>query len=316
MWKLLTVLLLSMCCASHAAEPDPGALRRGEFLWHPEIAPAGPVVVVVSLEEQRAYVYRNGVGIGVSTISSGRRGHETPPGVFTILQKQVVHFSNKYDDAPMPYMERLTWDGVAMHAGTLPGYPASHGCIRLPADFARALYEVTSTGVTVVVADRNSVPALSHPALLAPFDVSSAPAANVPTIPVTVVASLADQMVYEFRAGERIAAAALEGAANARVGGSVLFVLGFGSDGQPSRLDPEKPRGNWSAYPIPTRNAPAPDSKIAVSLHVEDAFARRLYADLIPGSTVLLTDLPGVRAVDAAPKRVMESKATSAPTGR
>jgi hypothetical protein len=312
MWKQLSaVVLLLGSVAAIAADPDPGALRRGEFLWHPEIAAVGPVVVVVSLQEQRAYVYRNGVGIGLSTISSGRRGHETPPGVFTILQKQIVHFSDKYDDAPMPYMERLTWDGVAMHAGTLPGYPASHGCIRLPAGFARALYEVTSTGVTVVVADRHSPPALSHPALLAPVDSPNARFnfAPVATTPVSVVVSLRDRKVYEFRAGERIAQAPLEGAENIHVGGSILYVMGFGSDGLPSRLDPDKPRGNWSAYAIPTRNAPAPDAGVAQSLRLDDAFAKRLYSDLIPGSTVLLTDLPGIRATDAEPERIMESNA-------
>src|SRR3546814_12301464 len=82
----------------------------------------------------------NGVLIGISTISSGTAGHETPTGIFTILQKKVDHKSNLYDDAPMPYMQRLTWSGIAMHAGNLPGYPASHGCIRLPLDFAERLY--------------------------------------------------------------------------------------------------------------------------------------------------------------------------------
>jgi hypothetical protein len=98
-------------------------------------------------------VYRGGTRIGVSTISTGRPGHDTPPGVFTILQKQKMHRSTLYDDAPMPFMQRLTWDGIALHAGRLPGYPASHGCIRLPKAFAEALYGVTDHGGVVVVAD-------------------------------------------------------------------------------------------------------------------------------------------------------------------
>ncbi|HQZ32008.1 MAG TPA: L,D-transpeptidase family protein, partial [Arenimonas sp.] len=103
-------------------------LLPGEYLWLPELSPRGPVLVLVSLPEQRAYVYRNGVRIGVATVSTGKPGYETPTGVFTILQKKREHYSNLYDDAPMPFMQRLTWDGVAMHAGRVPGYPASHGC--------------------------------------------------------------------------------------------------------------------------------------------------------------------------------------------
>ena len=112
----------------------------------PEIAPSGPVLVYVDLNRQRATVYRNGVRIGVSTISSGKDGYETPTGVFTILEKNEDHHSRTYDDAPMPFQQRLTWMGVAMHAGNLPGFPASHGCVRLPMEFAKQLFEVTPMG--------------------------------------------------------------------------------------------------------------------------------------------------------------------------
>lgn len=146
-------------------------LEPGEFLWHPEVAPSGPVVVVVSLPEQRAHVYRNGLRIGVSTISSGKAGHETPTGTYPILQKRVEHYSNLYDSAPMPYMQRLTWDGIALHAGRNPGYPASHGCIRLPHEFAALLYDVTSHDTTVVVADESSHSAdVVRPGASAPVD--------------------------------------------------------------------------------------------------------------------------------------------------
>ena len=124
----------------------PARLEPGEYLWHPEISPQGPIVMVVSLPEQRAYVYRNGVLIGASTVSTGKKGHETPTGVFTILQKHEDHYSNLYNDAPMPYMQRLTWSGVALHAGRLPGYPASHGCVRMPYEFAHLLFGETKTG--------------------------------------------------------------------------------------------------------------------------------------------------------------------------
>jgi hypothetical protein len=129
-------------------------LEPGEFDWHPEAAPEeGPVLVVVSIADQHAYVYRNGVRIGTTTVSTGRPGYSTPTGVFEILEKKKVHFSNKYDDAPMPFMQRLTWDGVALHAGRIPGRPASHGCVRLPHRFAELLFDVTYRGGTVVVTD-------------------------------------------------------------------------------------------------------------------------------------------------------------------
>lgn len=124
-------------------------------MWKPELAAAGPMVLLVSIPEQRAFVYRNGVAIGVSTVSTGKKGHETPTGVFTILQKDAKHHSNLYNNAPMPYMERLTWGGVALHAGNLPGYPASHGCVRMPLEFAKLLFFETAMGTTVVVAGRS-----------------------------------------------------------------------------------------------------------------------------------------------------------------
>jgi hypothetical protein len=112
-------------------------------------------------------VYRNGVRIAMSTWSTGRPGHATPTGTFVMLQKDVNHHSSLYDAAPMPYMERVTWGGVALHAGNLPGYPASHGCVRLPRAFAQELYGVTHLGTTVIIGDRNSVPAdVLHSGLL------------------------------------------------------------------------------------------------------------------------------------------------------
>jgi L,D-transpeptidase catalytic domain len=144
------------------------ALGPGEFVWEPELSPSGPLVILVSLPDQTLSAYRNGIRIAYSSISSGRQGRSTPPGVFTILEKEVTHFSNKYHHAPMPYMQRLSWEGVAMHAGELPGYPASHGCIPLPREFAKKLYSITTRGTTVVVADEKK-PELTfatHPGIL------------------------------------------------------------------------------------------------------------------------------------------------------
>ena len=132
------------------------ALKPGEFIWQPEISPHGPVVIVVSLPEQLVHVYRNGLTIGVSTCSTGKSGNRTPTGVFTILQKRAEHYSSTYNNAPMPHMQRLTWKGVALHAGNLPGYPASHGCIRLPIKFSKLLFSVTQLGTPVIIADQQT----------------------------------------------------------------------------------------------------------------------------------------------------------------
>jgi hypothetical protein len=157
-----STLLLAFTPVSSAQAADMGAtaaaeasLRPGEFVWQPERAPQGEVEIVVSIPLQRAYVYRGGTLIGVTTVSTGRQGHETPTGTFNILQKRREHYSNLYNNAPMPFMQRLTWGGVALHAGHIPGRPASHGCVRLPLDFARLLFGVTAVGASVHITDRS-----------------------------------------------------------------------------------------------------------------------------------------------------------------
>jgi hypothetical protein len=196
----------------------PAGLKPGEYVWHPEIAPQGPIVVIVSLTEQLAYVYRNGVVIGVATVSTGKKGHETPTGVFTILQKHADHYSSIYDAAPMPYMQRLTWSGVALHAGRLPGYPASHGCVRMPYEFARLLYAESSTGITVVVSDEQQFPStVAHPGLFTPVDLQGRTTVESgaegsftwqPELategPVTVLVTGEDRRVRVFRNGRQI----------------------------------------------------------------------------------------------------------------
>jgi hypothetical protein len=133
-------------------------LKPGDYIWHPEAAEDGNLEIVVSIPLQVAYVYRCGTLIGVSTVSTGKPGHETPTGSFEILQKRREHYSNKYENAPMPFMQRLTWDGIAIHGGHIPGYPASHGCIRLPHAFAKALYGVTQMNQEVVVLQNFATP--------------------------------------------------------------------------------------------------------------------------------------------------------------
>jgi hypothetical protein len=129
------------------------ALGPGQYIWESKEASTAPLFLVIDLTAQRITVYRDGVLIAASTISTGSEGRETPTGVFTILEKQIDHRSGTYDNAPMPYMQRLTSKGVAMHGGNLPGYAASHGCIRLPEKFAKLLYGATTIGTPVMITD-------------------------------------------------------------------------------------------------------------------------------------------------------------------
>lgn len=137
--------------------PDVHPLEPGAFVWHEQptkiaaSAEGAPVSFVVSLLAQRGYLYRGGQLLAETTVSTGAPGYDTPTGEFTILQKREFHRSNLYDDAPMPHMQRLTWDGIALHAGKVPGYPASHGCVRLPAKFAKQLFALTEMGGKVTI---------------------------------------------------------------------------------------------------------------------------------------------------------------------
>jgi hypothetical protein len=129
-----------------------------------------PVMAVVSINQQRVTVYDADGAMLRSPVSTGKPGYETPPGIFSVLQKKVEHYSNVYLDAAMPYMQRITWSGIALHAGVLPGYPASGGCIRLPTGFAERLYERTKLGMRVLVVRDDISPAdIVHPALFKPL---------------------------------------------------------------------------------------------------------------------------------------------------
>ncbi len=200
--------------------PDTVKLKPGEYVWEPERAPEGPLLIVASITEQAAYVYRNGIRIARSSVSTGRPGHRTPTGVFTILEKEVHHTSSIYKGAEMPYMERVTWGGIALHAGDLPGYPDSHGCVRLPLEFSKLLFGVTMKGATVIIADEHSVPAETvHPGLF--FTQSGDESEPIAagqfewnpdkslSGPVSLIVSSADKTVYVYRNGVEIGRAAI-----------------------------------------------------------------------------------------------------------
>jgi predicted dithiol-disulfide oxidoreductase (DUF899 family) len=126
-------------------------LKPGQYLWRDVPAAAGPERVVISLGEQLAYLYRGDTLMAVATISTGVEGRDTPTGIFSVLDKKPFYRSKKYDNAPMPWMQRIDQYGIALHAGYNPGAPASHGCIRLPSAFAKKLYSVTDLGTPVYI---------------------------------------------------------------------------------------------------------------------------------------------------------------------
>src|SRR5215207_9004186 len=138
-----------------------------------------PVMAIVSLRSQRITVYDSKGWILRAPVSSGTKGRETPAGIFSVIQKVEDHYSNLYDDAFMPHMQRITWSGIALHGGVLPGRPASHGCIRLPFDFAAQLFDATAKGMRVIVAPSDVAPAeLAHPLLFQPKPGATALAAS------------------------------------------------------------------------------------------------------------------------------------------
>ncbi|WP_431469073.1 L,D-transpeptidase family protein [Sphingosinithalassobacter sp. LHW66-3] len=281
------------------------ALQPGEFLWMPEVAPEGPVLLIVNVRSQRAVVYRNGVPIGVSTVSTGSEGHETPLGVFTILQKRERHFSNLYDNAPMPFMQRLTWGGVALHGGHLPGYPASHGCIRLPHEFARLLFGATRIGMTVAVVDQEQAPLLAADSAFAGIgSAGNAPFSwtpeRAPGGPVSVLVSTADREVTVLRNGIPIGRASVEIAAP--VAQPMLFALqSQDADGM-----------HWLRLALPGQDDMAEPGLRGDQFEVSEGFRQRLLAILHPGATVIVTNDSLRSAPPAGIEALLDAEAPTA----
>jgi len=284
-----------------------GQLKPGEYWWKPQLSPSGPLMVLVSVPQQTMHVYRNGILIGRSSVSTGSKGNATPGGVFSILEKKQEHYSKKYNNAPMPNMQRLTWTGIAMHSGNLPGYPASHGCIRLPFDFSQLLFSETSKGGTVVVGDGNTpVPYLaSNPGLmLAPKDMSPEmlrPLAHndytwnperSSSGPITIVVSAADRALYVYRNGNPIGRASVEIEGRGSLGDHVYSLLEGTTDRQ-SSLAPGRAARRWMT--VTSRGRSIPAEKIAARLRMNPEFAQKVYDTIEPGTTVIITDQPVVR---------------------
>lgn len=308
---LAFLIVASLPVAAAGQSAPPAALdgkieqmKPGEYLWAPEIAPAGPVTIIVSLRTQKAYAYRNGVAIGVSTVSTGTKGFATPTGIFTVLQKDADHVSNLYKDAAMPFMQRLTWGGIAMHAGNLPGYPASHGCIRMPLAFAELLFGITKMGITVVITQDALVPVIvAPPALLKRNEVAAVP--NEPfawnparslTGPVSIVISGRDKRVVVLRNGIEIGSSTI--ALDEPVERTAAFTLqAIDADGE-----------HWLRLPLPgetqTGELSVADKEKG---RLPDGFRAALATVLTPGVTLPVTRETLASAGTGRPVTIIEA---------
>ena len=287
---------------SSPADTPPSALRPGEWIWGGDNKAMGPMTVIVSLDEQRAYVYRNGLLVAVSTASTGKPGYETPTGVFTILQKDKDHRSSIYNNAPMPYQQRLTWSGVALHAGGLPGYPESHGCVHLPSAFAQKLFDATTMGMTVVVSRTGSSPeALVHPTAVSPIHpLTGAPGQGVllgpseqfrwepeksPTGPVSMVLSTADRRLFVLRNGIEVGRSVVYFGDPGPAPGTHAFIVASG--GMPGSMPP------WLRIGIPGHadddGKPLTEADLA-KVGVPPQFVADVLPLLVPGTVLLKTD--------------------------
>lgn len=307
----LGLVLLPLCAqaapswgakTSSPAGTPPAMLKPGEWVWGGDAKDMGPMAAIVSLTEQRAYVYRNGLLIAVSTVSTGKPGHETPTGVFTILQKDKDHHSSKYNNAPMPYQERLTWDGVALHAGGLPGFPESHGCVHLPTEFARLLFEATTMGMVVVIAKEGMAPEdLVHPPVASPIDPRTGAEDAAPLLgaaeafrwepekspagPLSMVMSTADRRLFVFRNGIEIGRARIDFRNGPVPQGTHAYLVSGIAPGQAP---------TWRRIGIPGREAEAGQDLTAQDVArvvVPQTFNAAVSPLLQPGAVLLLTDL-------------------------
>jgi hypothetical protein len=294
---------------SQPVETGAAQLKPGQWVWSPGEAPQGPVLVVVNLDQQLGYAYRNGVLIGWSSVSTGKKGFDTPTGVFHTLQKDKDHRSSTYHNAAMPYTQRLTWGGVALHAGGLPGYPSSHGCVHLPSAFAEKLFEVSPLGMTVVVARGSATPQeLAHPMPVSPVDPRTGELEHepqladgeawrwlpdaAPTGPLSLVLSRADERVVVLRNGVEIGRARVSIADPVQAFGTHAFVAQADAAATGAVAGG---RLRWVGVAVPGHADEAGRTLTPEGLarvRMPKPFLDALRPALTAGSTLVLTDAP------------------------
>jgi hypothetical protein len=338
---LLSTLLLCLVPQALAAVPfwgdrqsspvdtPPAMLKPGQWVWAgSNIGNAGPMAVIVSLTEQRAYVYRNGILMAWTTISSGKAGYETPTGVFTILQKDKDHRSNLYNNAAMPYQQRLTWGGVALHAGGLPGYPESHGCVHLPSAFAEKLFAASNLGMTVVVSEEGKTPpALVHPGALSPIDPTTGKDLDIPLLedgrawrweperapdgPVSIVLSRSDRILFVYRNGIEIGRTRIALNSPTPRTGTHAYIVAAGDDPPATgAVDAGQHMPSWIAIGVPGREdeagAPLPAEE-ANQVVIPDGFKALVLPLVQPGTVLVATDASVLPQTTGAHLQVIDS---------
>ena len=243
-WGLPAILTLAPMAALMALTADAVARQARPAPPTEATAPrdAGePIMAIVSIKSQQVTLYDADGWILRAPVSSGTKGRETPSGVFSVVQKDKDHHSNLYDDAWMPNMLRITWSGIALHGGPLPGYPASHGCVRLPKAFAEKLYDVTQSGTPVIIADAASQPSSVYdPGLLlgaeAKDELGKAskkkkkPTFSKSDAVTSILVSSADKSIYVIQNGDIVAEGKAEIADPGKKLGSNVFILEKGDE--------------------------------------------------------------------------------------
>jgi L,D-transpeptidase catalytic domain len=288
-------LFIAVFASIGAWEASAEDQKKQIFTWQPERSRSGPILIIVNIDAQVAFVYRNGIQIGQTPVSTGRPGYPTPTGVFSILGKDADHHSKKYDNAAMPFAERLTWSGIFLHAGDLPGYPSSHGCVHLPLAFAKDLFETTGAHDTTVVITQST----SHPTEAGPVeqllrtveteaDASGAQAPNnVLWEPdkskegsVAIVVSGLDKRIEVLRGGVLIGQAPINfRGANTSLTEALYLKL------QPSA---GKAPADWSAVLIEGSQT-IPASEVLAEIQIPAPLGAELNKLLVPGTLLITT---------------------------
>jgi hypothetical protein len=292
-WARYSLRLLAAMAAFLGGEASAEDQKKQIFTWQPERSRSGPILIIVNINDQVAFVYRNGIQIGQTPVSTGRPGYPTPTGVFSILGKDATHRSKKYNNAAMPFAERLTWSGIFLHAGDLPGYPSSHGCVHLPLAFAKDLFDTTQPHDTTVVITEST----SHPTEAGPIeqllriveaDASATQAPNnVLWEPnkskdgsVAIVISGLDKRIEILRGGVLIGQAPISLAEPEISLPEALYV-----ELQPS---PGKASPDWSAVLIAGSQTTSP-SQLLGEIQVPAPTSNELSKLLVPGTLLITT---------------------------
>lgn len=294
--------------ASQAVDIALHKLKPGQFIWKGNAVPVGPMQAKISISEQKIYVYRNGILIGISTISTGKGRRSTPTGIFTVLGKSRYYRSRKYNNAPMPYTHWLTSNGIAMHAGKLPGYRASHGCIRLPTKFARLLFESSFVGMQVVITHQQ-IAALESTQASAALPSASKEAQPIKTASlspseqfrwqpeaakdgsISIVMSKTDQRILVYRNGVEIGRAKLSLTQPEKTLGTHAYIMEKGTGINPFLKN--APSQQWVGVELPgytDKEGTILNSSLLEDLSIPIDFAKALNSILTPGTTLLITD--------------------------